>query len=172
MVSASLLVVVKGEYCPLFPFCLSHFFPVLPRHWASPGARSFYPWLSSLIQLIPTTLSRSLMLLGHIRALMLVDRGVWQNPVLEQSKQQRARQGTRLWNQQPKVSVLLSCMVAQCVLKRRWAAPWFEGSANEGGSKPTCWHWASLCAEPLQALGGLLSKEMGNPIRFCAKEKI
>lgn len=63
-------------------------------------------------------------------------------------------------------------MVAKCVLKSRWAAPWFEGSANGGGSKPRCRQWASLCAEPLQALGGLLLKEMGNPIRLCVKEKM
>lgn len=136
----------KGNTVLSFPF----FFPLFSQYYChltgplvvlDPSIL----WLSSLIPLVPTTLSCSLMLLGHIRALMLVDRGVWQNPVLEHSKQQRARQETGLWYQQPKVSVLLSCMVAQCLLKSRWAAPWFEGSASEGGSKHMCWQWASLC---------------------------
>lgn len=35
-----------------------------------------------------------------------------------------------------------------------------------------CWQRASLCAEPLQALGGPLLKEMGNPSLFCVKEKV
>lgn len=36
----------------------------------------------------------------------------------------------------------------------------------------TCAGSGLLCAEPLQALGGLLLKEMGYPICFCLKEQM
>lgn len=94
-------------------------------------------WFSSLTQQIPTMLMGSLPPLDHIRKLgWLADRSDRKDVGTKWVAKNKA--GNRRMKSQPETSVLLNCTIAWHVLKSRWAAPWFKGSADEGTHQAVC----------------------------------